>query len=203
SPSVTRAMTRSPGSACRTKRTWPSSVRAMQWPPWATGPTSTSYSSPTSDFLGSACMAGGLLRWVVSGDGGRPPEGGQPSSLRPVGRAPARRGRPPPGHGGKPALLLGGGLLLLRLGHRATADRTRSVPLRALAGAQLGGLGGVQLPGHRGDHDAGGEEEAALEAQGGLVVEQMLVPVADDVLRDVDGDGVARALAAQRLDVVD
>lgn len=66
SPSVTRATTRSPGSVCRTNSTCPSDVRAMQWPPWATGPTSTSYSSPTSDrardsacdFFGSACMAG-------------------------------------------------------------------------------------------------------------------------------------------------
>ncbi len=60
SPSVTLATTRSPGSVCRTNSTCPSAVRAMQWPPWATGPISTSYSSPTRDFFGSAGMAGRL-----------------------------------------------------------------------------------------------------------------------------------------------
>ena len=44
-PSVTSTTTRSPGRACRTKttRSRRASVdRATQWPPWATGPTSTS-----------------------------------------------------------------------------------------------------------------------------------------------------------------
>ncbi|OPZ52165.1 MAG: hypothetical protein BWY91_02427 [bacterium ADurb.BinA028] len=47
-PSVTFARTRSPGKVCRTKTTRPS-CRATQKPPWATGPTSTSKTSPTSD----------------------------------------------------------------------------------------------------------------------------------------------------------
>lgn len=58
SPSVTFAITRSPGSVCRTNSTRPSSVRAMQWPPWATGPISTSYSSPTSEESDAFCMVG-------------------------------------------------------------------------------------------------------------------------------------------------
>lgn len=62
SPSVTRAMTFSPGRVCRTNRTRPSAVRAMQCPPCATGPTSTSYSSPTSDCFSfcSVVMVGRL-----------------------------------------------------------------------------------------------------------------------------------------------
>lgn len=65
SPSVTRATTFSPGRVWRTKSTCPSDVRAMQWPPWATGPTSTSYSwpisdSPACDDVDSFCMRGWL-----------------------------------------------------------------------------------------------------------------------------------------------
>ena len=62
----------------------------------------------------------------------------------------------------------------------------------AKPGAQLGGLGRLELVGHGGDHDTRREEQAALETQGALVVQQVLVPVADHVLRDDDGDGVAR-----------
>ena len=49
---VTRAWTRSPGNACRTKMTRPS-WRATQLPPGATGPTSSSIRSP-----GDGCATG-------------------------------------------------------------------------------------------------------------------------------------------------
>ena len=41
-----------------------------------------------------------------------------------------------------------------------------------------------------------------LSPQGALVVQNLLPPVADDVLRDVDGDHVARALGAEVPDVL-
>ena len=58
--------------------------------------------------------------------------------------------------------------------------------------ALAGDLGGAQLVGHRGDHHAGREQQPALEPQRGLVVQQLLPPAADDVLRDVDRDDAAR-----------
>lgn len=76
SPSVTLATTFSPGSVWRTKRTWPSGVRAMQWPPCATGPTSTSYSSPTSDDVGSFCMRG----WLQGSRGRERDQGKRPGN---------------------------------------------------------------------------------------------------------------------------
>ncbi len=72
SPSVTLAMIFSPGSVWRTKSTWFSAVRAMQWPPCATGPTSTSYSSPTSEDVGSFCMRGGSREKGGKRSGPRP-----------------------------------------------------------------------------------------------------------------------------------
>ena len=64
-PSVTTARTLSPGRACRTKTTRPS-CRATQWPPCATGPTSTSSSLPTGPLrtarLPAAARPGGRLR---------------------------------------------------------------------------------------------------------------------------------------------
>ena len=62
-------------------------------------------------------------------------------------------------------------------------------------------LGGGELPGHGGHHDAGREEQAALESQGALVVQQLLPPVPDHVLGDVDDDQVPRALPADRAHV--
>jgi hypothetical protein len=35
--------------------------------------------------------------------------------------------------------------------------------------------GGVELPGDAGDHDAGFEEESALEAQGALIVQEVRI----------------------------
>ena len=52
-----------------------------------------------------------------------------------------------------------------------------------------------QLPRHAGHHHARGEQQPALEPQRALVVQDLLPPVPDDVLGDVDGDDVARALA--------
>src|SRR5262245_27784498 len=63
--------------------------------------------------------------------------------------------------------------------------------------------GGVELPGDAGDHDAGFEEEAAFEAEGALVVQQIFPPAADDVLRNVDADYVAGAVAVEVLYVAD
>src|SRR4051812_24516513 len=60
-----------------------------------------------------------------------------------------------------------------------------------------------ELPRDRGHHHAGGEQEAALEPQRALVVQDLLPPVAEDVLGDVDGDEVARVAGADRLDVID
>src|SRR5690606_35811287 len=55
--SVTSTTTRSPGSACRTNTTRPS-WRATQWPPCATGPTSTSNRLPVQ----SSCSVIGRVR---------------------------------------------------------------------------------------------------------------------------------------------
>lgn len=99
-PAVTRATTFSPGRVWRTNSTRPSSVRAMQWPPCATGPTSTSYSRPISDSgcvspvcgdVDSFCMRGWLQRG--KGDGPRPDD----NNLRVyvgVVRPPTTRGVP-------------------------------------------------------------------------------------------------------------
>ena len=55
----------------------------------------------------------------------------------------------------------------------------------------------------RADHDAGLEQQPALEPQRALVVQQLLPPVTDDVLGHVDDDEVARAAAAQAAHVVE
>ena len=78
-----------------------------------------------------------------------------------------------------------------------------------VTGAVLGdlvvdpGLRRVQLPRHARDHHAGLEQQPALEPQGALVVQEVLPPVADDVLGDVDADDVARAGPADAADVVE
>ncbi len=83
----------------------------------------------------------------------------------------------------------------------AAADVTR----RRTAAAQplLGAAGGAELIGHARDHDAGHEQQPALEPQRGLVVQQLLPPPAHDVLGDVDRDDVAGARLAELLDVAD
>ena len=77
-PSVISTTTRSPGSACRTKTTRASrrrASRATQWPPWATGPTSTSNRSPTREAPARPCgrrvRRTGLIACDLSGRVGR------------------------------------------------------------------------------------------------------------------------------------
>ena len=99
-PSVTSTSTRSPGIACRTKTTRPSSSRATQCPPWATGPTSTVMPLPhPSDAAagdGSAVAGHDRPSCQCAGGGQRqrrvaPP--GRPSAVGPAveGSRPARR----------------------------------------------------------------------------------------------------------------
>ena len=128
-PSVMLTRTRSPGRACRTKTTRPSS-RATQCPPWATGPTSTTASVPTR----LAAVSAGPARADGADDG-----------------------------------------------------TVEVVVLRA--------LGRPQLPRHARDHDARGEQQPGLEPQRALVVQDLLLPAAEDVLGDVDDDDVARVAA--------
>jgi hypothetical protein len=49
----------------------------------------------------------------------------------------------------------------------------------------------------------GSKQQPGLQTQRGLVVEKVFPPTADDILRNVDGDDVARSFAAPVLDVVD
>ena len=79
-PSVTTTRTRSPGSACRTKTTRPS-CRATQWPPCATGPTSTSSVRPTADIPTCRALRTALRRGRRRRAGTRPaarPRPGRP-----------------------------------------------------------------------------------------------------------------------------
>ena len=83
---------------------------------------------------------------------------------------------------------------------RAAARLARAAPIRPSgrrAGASAA-LGRAQLPRHAGDHDTGREQQPALEPQRALVVQQLLPPVPDDVLGDVDHDDVARVAAPER-----
>src|SRR5665647_3510873 len=78
-------------------------------------------------------------------------------------------------------------------------DRTHCRALETLFGA----LGGTQLPGNAGHHHTRAEMQTALEPQGALVVQQLFVPAAHDVLGDIDHDDVTRAAPSYGLDVVD
>src|SRR5690242_6192693 len=60
-----------------------------------------------------------------------------------------------------------------------------------------------QLVGHAGHHHAGREQQTTFETQRTLVVQQLLPPASDDVLRDIDRNDVARALPLDAADVVD
>ena len=51
----------------------------------------------------------------------------------------------------------------------------------------------VEVVGDAGDDGAGAEEEGGLDAQGGLVVEEVLPPVAGDALGQDHGQGVVGA----------
>ena len=62
---------------------------------------------------------------------------------------------------------------------------------------------GLQLPRHAGHHHAGGEEQPGPQPQRALVVQQLLPPVPDDVLGDVDRHEVARAARGGARDVVE
>ena len=166
-PSVISTTTRSPGRAWRTNTTRDSGSgsRATQWPPWATGPTSTSKRSPTRER--PRARRGRLWRAEE--------RRGVLIRRRPVGWCARGRGR--------------------------GAGRRRA-PGPRRARTLLGDLGGPQLVGHGDDHDTRGEEQAALEPQRRLVVEQLLPPAPDDVLRDVDRHDAARAGPADLLGVL-
>src|SRR5438105_635508 len=60
-----------------------------------------------------------------------------------------------------------------------------------------------QLPRHAGHHHARLEQQARLQPQCTLVVQQLFPPMPHDVLGDEDGDHVARTLAAPGADVVE
>ena len=81
---------------------------------------------------------------------------------------------------------------------RTSPGAGRSWPSRCLARP-----GRVELVRHARDHDAGHEQQSALESQRGLVVQQLLPPATHDVLGDVDRDDVARARLAELLDVAE
>src|SRR5437868_4289267 len=145
--SVTRARTRSPGSACRTNTTRPS-WRATQKPPLATLPTSSSR-RPGSVSESVTVRNTTATRTCLDRRARRPTGGPRTGRLLPA-LEPVRR---------------------------------------------------VQLPRDASDHDAWLEQQPALQAQGALVVEELLPPVADDVLGDEHGDDVAGAPTADALDV--
>src|SRR5581483_2160833 len=63
--------------------------------------------------------------------------------------------------------------------------------------------GRTQLVWHAGHHHSALEEQPALQPQRGLVVQQLLPPVSEYVLGDVNGHDIVRVLGAQALDVVD
>src|SRR5688500_50519 len=90
----------------------------------------------------------------------------------------ARPGPPPPCDMFQPFMIA----TLAGLGRVATRAVVRLLCLDAVAG--------VQLPRHAGDHDPALEQQPGLEPQRGLVVQQLLPPVADHVFGDVDGDQV-------------
>src|SRR5215207_492642 len=83
--------------------------------------------------------------------------------------------------------------------HLAASDHAGCYALRP----NRRGLRGAQLPGHAGDHHAGGEQQPSLEAQRALVVQEMLPPVPDDIFGDIDIDHVARALPPYAFHVLD
>src|SRR3712207_2801487 len=160
--SVTRTTTRSPGSACRTNTTRPS-WRATQCPPCATGPTVTSNSRPVQP----------------------PPRSGPVARFRPRCRAPPRAcerwgaaGSFPEPWGAAGPLSIGRVLLLVGQAAAQVAGRR---PGRAQPGV-LPADRALELPGHRGDHHAGLELQPGAQPQRALVVQQVLPPVADDVL---------------------
>src|SRR5919202_4441480 len=60
---------------------------------------------------------------------------------------------------------------------------------------------GAKVVGHIGDDHAGVEEQAGLQPQGGLVVQQVLPPVARHVLRQQDDQRVVGVTLVDRVDV--
>ncbi len=100
--SVTRATTRSPGSACRTNSTGSPSGRATHQPPWATSPMATSSSWPTAK-----CPSSWAARAAPRGSSAAEPAGlravpGLRGNARRAGRS-ATGARPRPTAPGRPA----------------------------------------------------------------------------------------------------
>ena len=84
-----------------------------------------------------------------------------------------------------------------RAGPRCARSSTRADAHRR------GSSSGAEHPRDARDRDRRLEQQPALEPQRGLVVQQVLPPVRDHVLRDDDRDHVARVLAAQLAHVAD
>src|SRR5687767_10202853 len=80
-----------------------------------------------------------------------------------------------------------------------TAHPSTDVPRCRTCPPRLHDPGGPQLIGDACHHDPWHEEQAPLEPQRGLVVQELLPPTPDHVLRDVDGDDVPRAALAHVL----
>ena len=90
--------------------------------------------------------------------------------------------------------------------HSGTRDGLVGRVRVGVPGGRVAGDGpvrGAELPGNAGDHHPGSEQQPGFEPQGALVVQQVLPPVADDVLGDEHGDHVARAGPADLADVVE
>ena len=145
------------------------SCRATQCPPCATAPTSRSSTRSVQSSTGPAAAGGGAH------DRGRPAPagaswGGAAPAVRPsAGRGPGRRTAPRAGRRGARARTPGG---TRRPSPRSARRRARTT--RAATAPMV-------------DHDAGLEQQPGLEPQRALVVQDVLPPVPDDVLRDEDG----------------
>ena len=153
----------------------PVGARATQCPPWATG----------ADRRARARVAlAGPARPRAS-SGSRLVGPGAPRPPRGLAGAAIVRSAPAPSSGRRPVVARG---RARPAGRAAGAGRApRSNRSRSLVDA------GGELPRHAGHHHARLEQQPALDPQRALVVQQVLPPLADHVLRDEDGDHVARA----------
>src|SRR5664280_2596805 len=131
-------------------------------------------------------------------------------SPRPATRTPAQRRdreRPPAERGNvtigpRSVSAAGGWMLTFSASHNSWTVRIRRRFLRGGV-ARLGNVGRREPEGNAGDHDPGLEQEPGPESQSALVVQQVLPPVAHDILGDEDGHDVAGAFTVQVGDVLD
>ena len=212
SPSVTRTRTRSPGSVCgRRPRARPSGPRSdrrarrvrRRAPPWRRPAIRRRWSLlvpvavPVYRAVGRATRlhAGPDDRRALSGR--RRPTIGRRAVRRRVGRLVRGRRR----WRGRPvAREAASSRRRRRLLGEVTAPQVTGARWCPV-GASLGSCRRPQLVGHAGHHHAGREQQSALQPQRGLVVQQLLPPAPDHVLRDEHRDDVARARAPDAADV--